>query len=96
MNTNNPTVVDGYTYDKLGLALVISPLIKGETLSASVVMKLTPMRVGDDGVLVSLTEPEYQKTLVVSDAYAYNDPDFQTALDKVHDAVQEYIYAKNL
>jgi hypothetical protein len=96
MNTNNPTVVDGKTYDRLGLALVISPLIKGNSLSASVVMKLTPMREGEEGVMEQLTDPQYQKTLVVSDAYADNDPTFQTAVQEVHDAVQKYIDIKNL
>jgi len=96
MKTNNPITVDGKTYNMLGLALVISPLSKPNFLSASVVMKLTPMRKTEDGTLEQLTEPEYQKTLVVSDAYAQNDPDFLTALQEVHDAVQKYIDAKNL
>lgn len=96
MKTNNPITVDGKTYNMLGLALVISPLAKPNFLSASVVMKLTPMRKAEDGTLEQLTEPEYQKTLVVSDAYAQNDPDFLLALQEVHDAVQKYIDSKNL
>jgi len=49
-----------------------------------------------DGNLEQLTDPQYQKTLVVSDAYAQNDPDFLMALQEIHDAVQKYIDAKNL
>ena len=96
MKTNNPITVDNKTYNMLGLALVISPLVKNNFLSASVVMKLTPMRKTEDGTLEQLTEPQYQKTLVVSDAYAQNDPDFLTALQEIHDSVQKYIDAKNL
>jgi hypothetical protein len=96
MKTNNPTTVDGKVYDILGLALVISPLSKPNFLSASVVMKLTPMRKTEDGTLEQLTEPQYQKTLVVSDAYAQNDPDFLTALQEIHDSAQKYINSKNL
>ena len=95
MTTNNPITVDGKTYDELGLALVISPLFKPDFLSASVVMKLTPLR-REDGQIEQLTDAQYQKTLVVSDAFAQNDPDFLTALAKIQGAVQDYINAKNL
>jgi len=94
MKSNNPITVDGKEYPILGLALVISPLSKPNFLSSSVVMKLTPMRKTEDGTLEQLTEPQHQKTLVVSDAYAQNDPDFLAALQEVHDAVQKYIDAK--
>jgi len=94
--TNNPLTVDGKIYDILGLALVVSPFSKPNSLSSSVVMKLTPMRKSEDGIFEQLTNPEYQKTLVVSDASDHNDSDFLKALQEIHSAVQKYIDAKNL
>ena len=94
--TNNPVTYDGKTYDIFGIALVISSFSKPNFLSTSIVMKLTPMRKSEDGTFEQLTNPEYQKTIVVGDASDHNDPDFVKALQEVHDAVQIYIDAKSL
>jgi hypothetical protein len=96
MTTNNPTVVGGNVYNELALSLAVSPVFKPNFVSAAVVMSLTPIRRSAEGVIDALTEPGYQKTLVVSDAFAQNDPDFLMVLGKIQAAVQEYINAKNL
>jgi ABC-type Fe3+ transport system substrate-binding protein len=96
LTTNNPSTVDGKTYDIFGLALVISSFSKPNSLSSSVVMKLTPMRKSEDGTFEQLTNPEYQKTLVVGDSSDHNDSDFLKALQEIHNAVQKYIDAKNI
>ncbi len=97
MQSNNPKTVAGKIYPELALSLVISPLLKTnpDFLSASVVMKLSPVR-RENGQIEVLQEPEHQETLVVSDAFSQNDPDFLQALGTIQYAAQQYINAKNL
>ncbi|WP_020603287.1 hypothetical protein [Spirosoma spitsbergense] len=96
MTTNNPTVVGGLVYNELTLSLAVSPLVKPNFLSASVVLSLQPARRNEDGTIEVLTEPEYRKGLVFSDVFTSNDMQVMTALGKVQAAIQELIDLKNL
>ena len=97
MESNSPKTIAGKIYPEFALSLVVSPLLKSnpDFLSASVVLKLSPMR-RENGTIEVLNEPEHQVTLVVSDAFLHNDMDFMQALGTVQFGVQQYINAKNL
>lgn len=93
MNSSNPKIINGKTYDKYSLNLAINGMYKEDgTADANIAMRLIPTRI-ENGVVEKVDEqsiPVYLGTIVGAD-----EPT-QLAVAKVQQALQEFIQLKGL
>lgn len=95
MNTNQPIVKDGNTYDKYAVNLALSPMWKSDGMGVSIAVRLTPYRIGDEG-------PDHlddeARAVVYGDATvdAANDPVLAEFLRAIEAAGQAFIDAKGI
>lgn len=95
MTSNNPISIAGKVFDEYALHLAISPLYKTNFMSSNVVMTLTPCR-RENGEFEVLQDPNYKKSIIVSDIFESNDQQIMVAVGKVQSALQELINLKGL
>jgi hypothetical protein len=91
MNASNPTTIDGKTYDRYALNLIISGTYDSEGQpEASVVCNLTPLRI-EDGVVE--TAPTHSKSIRLG-TLAVADAETLKTVGAIQAALQEFISAK--
>lgn len=95
MKSNKPILVGGKIFDEYALSLAISPFYKPNSLSASVVMSLIPIR-RENNEFEVLEGQEYKKNIIISDIFESNDSQVITTVGKVKAALQELINLKEL
>ena len=93
MTASAPSIIDGKTYDRYALNLIISGSYDGEGKpEASVVMNLTPLRTEDGQVE---TAPANAKSIRLG-TLAVADAETLTAVGAIQAALQQFILAKGL
>ena len=93
MQASAPSIIDGKTYDRYSLNLIISGSYTPEGKpDASVVMNLTPLRIADGQVE---TQPAHAKSIRLG-TLAVADAETLTAVGAIQTVLQQFILAKGL
>ena len=94
--TQNPIIDSEGNYDKYAINLATSPLWKDNSIGISVAIRLTPYRYGNEGKIEKLEDE--QKFIVYGDASqdALTDADLARCVNKISEALQEFIQAKGI
>ena len=93
MNATTPIVIDGKEYPYYSFNLAISTKYEGNSEIGSAALRLVPTRVNETGN-VENDEINFKSILLGSTA-KMQDPE-KTAVQKIQQALQEYIYSKGL
>lgn len=96
LQSSNPITVDDVTYDRFALSFVVSPVIKNDSVSASVVIRLRPYRI-DENEQIQVLEG-HDKTIIIKDALeaAQSDQALGLSFAAITSELQTYINAKGL
>lgn len=95
MQSANPVVIDGETYQYLNLNLAVTYRMTGDgTSDASVAMRIIPARY-DQGTGEVVTADDAATGISVASVDGV-DPDAATAVEAVKTAIQNYLTAKGI
>lgn len=95
ITTANPIEHDGKVYNRLAANLALSQILQPDGIRVSIAVRLTPYRVGPQGIEV-LEDAELP--VVFGDALeaAQSDPALAQFLESLKDAAETYINSKGL
>lgn len=98
ISTTNP-IPDpegGKDFDKFAVTMAISPLIAETSLEAAIAVRLTPLRINEDGTIDTLPDQDISVLFGQAFAAAQSDPALAEAMLTILQALQQFIIAKGL
>jgi len=93
MQSSKPITLEGIPYPFFSVNLAITTSFVNGEFEANAAMRLVPTRIDENGQ--TITSEENSKHTLVGTVKELSGPEFD-AMQKIYNAVQEYIVLKNL
>jgi len=93
MQSSKPISKDGEIYPFFSANLAITSKFVNTQFEANAVLRLVPTRFTEDGA--SITLDEHSKTILMGTIKDISGPELET-MQKIYNAIQEYIVLKEL
>jgi len=92
MRVSAPNIIEGENYPYYSINLIITSNYDTGKESGSAVLRLTPTRVDETGIVY---KPEHSKSLILGNLDDLNEPE-KTAVQNIYQALQDFINNKGL